>query len=117
MADGHIEGNNLVCGLHGWDYRYDTGVSSYNNTEFLKKFTHIIKEKGIYLKEKEIDDFLKKHPQSFKKEEYLGKYADTHPENTEPYTLYIKELAQNGLSKNRTPRIFCRYGSRKRKTS
>jgi len=99
MADGHIEGNNLVCGLHGWDYRFDTGVSDYNNTEFLKKFTHIIKEKNIFLEEKEVDDFLKKHPQPFKKEDYLGKYADTHPENTEPYTLYIKELAQNGLSK------------------
>ncbi len=27
----------------------------------------------------------------------MGQYADTHPENTEPYTSYIKELAQNGL--------------------
>ena len=27
MADGRIEGHNLICGVHGWDYRYDTGVS------------------------------------------------------------------------------------------
>ena len=27
MADGHVEGDNLVCGLHHWDYRLDTGVS------------------------------------------------------------------------------------------
>ena len=27
LADGHVDGANLICGLHGWDYRYDTGVS------------------------------------------------------------------------------------------
>ncbi len=26
MSDGHVEGHNLICGVHGWDYRYDTGV-------------------------------------------------------------------------------------------
>ena len=36
MADGYIEGNNINCGLHGWDYRFDTGVSEYNNKEVLK---------------------------------------------------------------------------------
>ena len=30
MADGHIEGDNLICGLHGWDYVFHTGVSAYN---------------------------------------------------------------------------------------
>ena len=38
LADGHVDGPNLVCGLHGWDYRLDTGVSEYNNSEFLHKF-------------------------------------------------------------------------------
>ena len=28
MADGHIEGNNLICGVHNWDYCYRSGVSS-----------------------------------------------------------------------------------------
>ena len=27
MSDGHVEGNNLFCGVHNWDYRIDTGVS------------------------------------------------------------------------------------------
>lgn len=31
LADGYVEGDNLTCGVHGWDYRYDTGVSEYNN--------------------------------------------------------------------------------------
>jgi nitrite reductase/ring-hydroxylating ferredoxin subunit len=31
LSDGHVEGHDLICGVHGWDYRYDTGVSSYKN--------------------------------------------------------------------------------------
>ena len=38
LADGHIDGPSLICGVHGWDYRYDTGVSEYNNAERLQKF-------------------------------------------------------------------------------
>ena len=38
LADGHVEGENLICGLHNWDYRYDTGVSEYNPDEDLEKF-------------------------------------------------------------------------------
>ena len=30
MADGTIEGDDLGCGVHGWAYRLDTGVSAYN---------------------------------------------------------------------------------------
>lgn len=32
LADGHIDGQNLVCGVHYWDYRYDTGISEYHNS-------------------------------------------------------------------------------------
>ena len=38
LADGRIEGPNLICGVHGWDYRLDTGVSEYKNDEALEKF-------------------------------------------------------------------------------
>ncbi|NQU34255.1 MAG: Rieske 2Fe-2S domain-containing protein [Bacteroidetes bacterium] len=97
MADGHIEGDNLICGVHGWDYRYDTGVSEYNNKEVLHKFTTEIENGVVYVDENEIDEFLEKYPQPFNRNEYLGQYADTHPEPTEPYTGYISELAKNGL--------------------
>lgn len=97
MADGHIEGDNLICGVHGWDYRYDTGVSEYNNEEVLHKFTAEIKDDTIYVDEAEIDAYLEEFPQPFNRDVYLGAYADTHPEDTEPYTGYIKELATNGL--------------------
>lgn len=97
MADGHIDGDNIICGVHGWDYRYDTGVSEYNPKEVLNKFTSFIEEGQVWILEEEILAFKKDNPPSFKRDTYLGAYADTHPEITEPYTLYIKELAQNGL--------------------
>jgi len=97
MSDGHIDGHNLICGVHGWDYRYDTGVSEYNNNEVLHKFTTKIEGDTLFVDEAEIDAYLNEHAQPFNRDEYLGAYADTHPEDTEPYTGYIKELAKNGL--------------------
>jgi len=97
MADGHIDGHNLICGVHNWDYRYDTGVSEYNNSEFLHKFTEVIDDGWVCVDEDEINEYLIHNPQPFNRDQYLGAYADTHPEETEPYTGYIKDLAQNGL--------------------
>ncbi|NND41579.1 MAG: Rieske (2Fe-2S) protein, partial [Silicimonas sp.] len=31
MADGFVSGKNLICGVHYWDYRLDSGVSEYAN--------------------------------------------------------------------------------------
>lgn len=97
MADGYVDGHNLICGVHGWDYRVDSGVSEYNNKEVLHKFSTKIEGDDLFVDEFEIDAYLVSHPQPFNRDQYLGAYADTHPEETEPYTLYIKELAQNGL--------------------
>ena len=33
LADGHVAGQSLICGVHNWDYRLDSGVSEYNNAE------------------------------------------------------------------------------------
>ena len=57
MSDGHIEGDDLICGLHGWDYRYDTGVSAYNDTELLHKFNSKIEDGFVWIDEQEIDEF------------------------------------------------------------
>jgi len=42
LTDGTVDGDNLLCGLHGWDYRIDTGVSAYNNAEALTKFSSVL---------------------------------------------------------------------------
>ncbi|MDF1698492.1 MAG: glutamate synthase-related protein [Saprospiraceae bacterium] len=99
LADGFIQGDNLICGLHGWDFRYDTGVSEYDNSEVLYKFKAEIKDGYVCIDEDEINQYLVDHPQPFNRDEYLGQYADTHPASTEPYTGYIKHLSKNGLKK------------------
>ncbi len=99
LSDGYIDGHNLICGVHYWDYRYDTGVSEYNNEEALHKFQEYVEGDSLLVDKTEIEAFEVNHPQPFNRDEYLGAYADTHPEDTEPYTGYIKELAKNGLSK------------------
>jgi glutamate synthase domain-containing protein 2 len=97
LSDGYIEGENLICGLHQWDYRYDTGISAYNNEERLYKFKSFIKDGEVYVDTKEINNYLQKFPQPFDRKVYLGDFADTHPEETEPFTSYIQSLAKNGL--------------------
>ena len=99
LSDGAIVGEDLICGLHNWDYRYDTGVSSYNNAERLHKFNEIIEDGFVCVDRDEILAFEKDNPQPFDREAYLGNYADTHPEDTEPFTRMIGDLSVNGLSK------------------
>ena len=98
MSDGYIDGDNLICGLHGWDYRYQTGVSEYNNKEVLHKFQSWIEDGNVFIDCDEVEEYLAKHPQPFHRNEYLGAYADTNPEPTEPYTHYIQELSRSGLT-------------------
>ncbi len=97
LSDGRVDGHNLICGLHDWDYRIDTGVSEYNNSEVLHKFSSEIINDQVTIDEQEVLDFEIDQPAPFDRDAYLGVYADTHPESTEPYTGYIKELARNGL--------------------
>ena len=53
-----------MCGLHHWDYRYDTGIIDYNNDESLHKFQSEIIDDYIYIyiDEKEIQDFRSASP-------------------------------------------------------
>ncbi len=99
LSDGHVDENdNLICGVHQWDYRIDTGVSEYNNEEYLHKFKAARDDNGgVYVDRADVVAFEEMHPQPFRRDEYLGAYQDTHPESTEPYTNYIRELARNGL--------------------
>jgi len=98
LSDGYVQGENLICGLHDWDYRVATGVSEYAPDEVLHKFTEVIYDSTVYIDEDEVRQFEKEIPSRFKRDEYLGQYMDTNPESTEPYTLYIKHLSQNGLT-------------------
>ncbi len=103
MADGHIDGHNLICGVHGWDYRVDTGVSEYNNEEKLHKFNAWIEdangEKSVVVDADEISAWEKRNPQPYNRDEYLGAYQDVHGAPEEPHVKLIQSLAKDGLSK------------------
>ena len=100
MSDGFVRGNNLICGLHYWDYRVDTGVSEYDNSEALPKFQSWVEGDDILVDEDEIAAWAEKNPQPFNRETYLGQYADTsHGTEEEPYNGLIQRYAREGLSK------------------
>lgn len=100
MADGFVSGDNLMCGVHYWDYRLDSGVSEYNNSEALPKFASWIEDGEILVDEDEIAAWAEANPQPFNRDSYLGLYADTsHGTEEEPYNGLIQQYARDGLSK------------------
>ncbi len=99
MSDGFVRGNDLICGLHGWDYKVDTGVSAYNNKETLQKFSAWIEQDKVWVDEDEIVAWEKKHPQPYNRESYQGSYQDHHGTPLEPHVFTIRKLAGEGLSK------------------
>ena len=76
LADGHVDGENLICGLHDWDYRLDTGISAYNNQEVLKKFASWVEHGGVWVDEDEIAAWQRDNPQPYDRDSYQGLYAD-----------------------------------------
>jgi glutamate synthase domain-containing protein 2/nitrite reductase/ring-hydroxylating ferredoxin subunit len=103
MADGHVDGHNLICGVHGWDYRVDTGVSEYNNDEVLNKFGAWVEdhdgERCVMVDADEVAAWERENPQAYDRDEYLGQYADLHGDGAEPHVGLIQDLAKHGLEK------------------
>jgi glutamate synthase domain-containing protein 2 len=99
MSDGYIDGDNLICGVHGWDYRVDTGVSEYNNSETLPKFKSWIQHGEVLVDRDEIEAWAERHPQPYKRNQYQGIYQDPSGIAIEPHVKLIRQLANDGLSK------------------
>ena len=97
MADGQISGDNLICGLHGWDYVFHTGVSSYDNNERLAKFASWVNGDDLLVDLDEIQAWTKEHPQPFDRDAYQGAFQDPHGEEAEPHVGLIRRLADEGL--------------------
>lgn len=100
LSDGYVEGGNLICGLHHWDYRYDTGVSEYDNAEALEKFPSRIDPgaDAVLVDREAVRAWADEHPEPFNREDYLGLYQDVHGGPEEPANAYIQQLAREGLS-------------------
>ena len=99
MSDGYVEGENIICGVHGWDYRVDTGISEYDNSETLPKFSAWVEDGAVYVDEDEITAWGLKHPQPYDRSAYQGAFQDPTGTADEPHVKLIRKLANEGLSK------------------
>lgn len=99
LSDGHVEGENLICGVHNWDYGYRTGVSSYKPSERLQRFAAWIEDGAVYVDADEVAAWERENPQAYDRDSYLGLYADPHGVPMEPHVGYIQELAKHGLDR------------------
>ena len=98
LADGHIRGKDLICGLHEWDYNYKTGISSYNPAEQLQRFSAWIENGKVWVDEAEIVAWEVLNPQPYDRDAYQGLYQDIHGGPEEPHIQYIQYLAEKGLN-------------------
>ena len=99
MSDGTIQGKDIVCGVHGWDFQYESGISSYNPAERLHKFQAWVDDGAVWVDADEIAAWETENPQPYDRDAYQGLYQDHHGTPAEPHTKFIQQLAANGLSK------------------
>lgn len=99
LADGFVRGEDLICGVHDWDYRYETGVSAYKNDDVLHKFSAWIEDGAVWVDEDEVAAWEQDNPQPFMRDDYLGTYQDPHGAPEEPHNHLIQSLARDGLEK------------------
>ncbi|GKT20941.1 Rieske 2Fe-2S domain-containing protein, partial [Aduncisulcus paluster] len=99
MADGHLEGDLLVCGVHGWRYDVDTGVSPVNPAVALTKFPTWISNDAVYVDESVVSVFAKAYPVSYEDDGYQGSWIKPADTAEEPFVTQIHELAAHGLDR------------------
>src|SRR3954464_14033304 len=54
LADGKVVGDDLVCGVHGWDYRIDTGISAYDESQALHRFASMVVDGAVVIERTEL---------------------------------------------------------------
>ena len=109
MADGHCVGDDLVCGVHGWDYRIDSGISTYSDREHLHLFESVILDGVIHVDRDELVAYRRRHALPLVSErtdradadlaEFERFYDDPHVAPEEPLVAEIHELARHGLGR------------------
>ena len=78
MSDGFVKGDNLICGVHFWDYRLDTGVSEYNHRETLPKFNSWAEKGSVWVDQDEVEAWSAAHPQPYARDSYQGVFSGSH---------------------------------------
>ena len=100
LADGSVVDGNIVCGLHGWDYCFRTGISEYNNTERIHRFTSWLEDGRLFVDSDEIEAWERDNPQPYDRDAFQGAYQDLHGTPDEPHVADIHALAAHGLERS-----------------
>jgi glutamate synthase domain-containing protein 2 len=102
LADGRVDGPNLICGVHGWDYRMDTGVSSYDTSDRLRRFRSVVADGKVVIDRAELAEYRRAEGLSLDGavDEYEHHYRNAHGNTPEePFVADIHELALHGLDR------------------
>ncbi len=98
LADGRVDGPDLICGVHGWDYRKDTGISAYKNDEALHRFHSWVDADQLFVDLDEIHEWERDNPQPYDRDSYQGEFADPHggPDETDVGTIQAMAAGDTG---------------------
>lgn len=101
MSDSALEGDDLVCGLHGWAYNAGTGLNKDGSGQDLKLFRSWIDRDVVFIDADEVIAWKMARADAPTSDSASARTEGT-PE--EPHNAYIHHLAQQGLSKDRRAR-------------
>lgn len=99
MADGHVDGDVLVCTVHGWRYAVDTGVSPVNPSVALTKFPAWVSDDSVYVDRSTLTEFAEANSQTYDDDGYQGAWIKPADTAEEPFVTQIHEIAAHGLSR------------------
>ncbi|MFD6199136.1 glutamate synthase-related protein [Mycobacteriaceae bacterium NPDC060252] len=99
MGDGRVEGDLLICGVHGWRYEVDTGVSPVNPAVALARFPSWISSGSVYVDESAVSEFARANPVTYADDDYQGRWIKPADTAEEPFVTQIHELAAHGLDR------------------
>ncbi|WNG85341.1 glutamate synthase-related protein [Mycobacterium sp. ITM-2016-00317] len=99
LSDGRVEGDLVVCGVHGWRYEIDSGVSPVNPAMALATFPTWVSDGAVYVDESAIAEFARSNPQTYADDGYQGRWISASDTAEEPFVTQIHELAAHGLSR------------------
>lgn len=82
LGDGHLQGADLICPLHGWDFDVRTGISRYNTLDRVVTYPVTVLEGKVFLNARDIpiepreyDDYLAKWRRPFDDRELTMNYV------------------------------------------
>lgn len=99
MADGRLADGLLICGVHGWRYDAETGVSPVNPAVKLTTFPAWTSDGAVYIDQQAVSAYARANPQPFHDDGYQGTWITPADSAEEPFVTQTHELAAHGLSR------------------